>query len=85
MVYPYYNGPHYTRFLVVLDTPNSQEFDLINYFHFTPTTTVRIVIFGIFACLDLCFYGFAFVESIHRSDFCGGPEYPGFELCLLTL
>ena len=41
--------------------------------------------FGSFTCLRLCFYGFAFFESVHESDFCGGFEYPGFELCFLVL
>ena len=41
----------------------------------TPTTTARNVIFESYTCLRLCIYGFAFVESIHGSDFGGGFEY----------
>ena len=51
----------------------------------TPTTTARNVIFGSYTCLRLCFYGFAFVESVHGSEFYGGSEYPGFVLCSLVL
>ena len=49
------------------------------------TTTVRDVIFGSYTCLRLCFYSFALVESVHGSDFRGGSEYPGLELCFLVL
>ena len=34
--------------------------------HIPTTTTARNVIFARFKCLHLCFYGFAFVESVHR-------------------
>ena len=50
-----------------------------------PTTTARNVIFQSYTCLRLCSYGFAFVESVHGSVFCGGSEYPGFGLCFLVL
>lgn len=30
-------------------------------------------------------YRFSFVESIYRSDFGGGPRYPGLQLCFQVL
>ena len=51
----------------------------------SPTTTASIVIFAISPCLYLWFQSFAFVELIYRSEFYGGPEYPGSELCFSAL
>ena len=40
------------------------------------TVAARDVIFGRFACLSLRFYCFAFVKSVHGSDFYGGSDFP---------
>ena len=62
---------------------NGKDYNVMLYR--SPKTAARDVIFGSFTCLRLCFYGFAFVELVHRSDFRGGSKYPGFELCYLVL
>ena len=51
----------------------------------TPTTTAKNVIFESDTDLRLRFYGFAFVKSVHRSEFCSSSEDSGFVLCFLAL